>query len=163
VLLSPHDVELDELVHPDTHAVANSADSLSGWISLLNATVGPDGVWPGSVTYTSAHYESLLTLVRGDADLASIDGLSLRLIEAEQPDLLIGLHRVGLGPSIPTPAVVARRSTATDEIAALRSAFARAATDPALARARAALHVGGFVPLTLDDYRAILPLSTARP
>ena len=41
ILLSPHDRSLDELVGSDVHAVANSADSLSGWHSLRAATVGP--------------------------------------------------------------------------------------------------------------------------
>ena len=46
-------------MRPDVRAVANSADSLSGWVSFLNATVGPNGTWPGAVRFTSAHYESL--------------------------------------------------------------------------------------------------------
>jgi ABC-type phosphate/phosphonate transport system substrate-binding protein len=108
VLLSPHDVPLSELVGADRHAVANSADSLSGWLSLRASVVAPDEAWPGTVTFTSAHVDSVRALAKGEADLASIDSWSLSFIEAEHPEMTSGLHRVGLGPVIPTPVIAAR-------------------------------------------------------
>jgi ABC-type phosphate/phosphonate transport system substrate-binding protein len=162
VLLSPHDRTVSELTSSETHAVANSADSLSGWASLLNATVGPTGVWPGSVTFTSAHYQSVRMLAEGQADLAAIDAWSLALIRQEQPDLLDRLFQVGHGPLVPTPAITARATLGDERIKELREAFADALAEPELDEAKSALHITGFVRLTLSDYLATLDLS-ARP
>lgn len=158
VLLSPSARALDEFDFGQTRAVANSADSLSGWFSLLAATVGAGAEWPGSVTFTSAHRDSLTALARGDADLASIDSWSLALITEEEPGLVADLHRIGLGPSVPTPAITARRGLPHEQLDELHAAFREALADPATASARAALHIIGFAENTLDDYLAILPL-----
>ena len=162
VLLSPHQRSIDELNFEDIHAVANSADSLSGWSSLLAATVGPGNDWTGQVTFTSAHRDSLLALAKGKADLASIDAWSLALIAEEQPELVAGLHRVALGPRIPTPPITARRNLAGEQIDELRLAFVDTLADPATGDARAALHISGFADNELDDYLAILSLGPAR-
>jgi ABC-type phosphate/phosphonate transport system substrate-binding protein len=160
VLLSSHDRSLSELVGPHVHAVANSADSLSGWHSLRAATVGPGQAWPGTVTFTSAQHDSILALAKGEADLASIDSWSLAFIAAEEPDLVAGLHRVGRGPRIPTPALTARKSIGDRMVDELRDAFDDALGAPETATARAALHIDGFARLGLDDYLATLPLGT---
>ena len=47
--------------------MANSADSLSGWLSLLSAAGAADG-WPGEVTFTSAHIDSVRALAEGDSE-----------------------------------------------------------------------------------------------
>jgi ABC-type phosphate/phosphonate transport system substrate-binding protein len=158
VLLTPHDRDLDRLVSEGTHVVANSDDSLSGWVSLLAATVGVDDDWPGQVTFTGTHHASLSALARGEADLASIDSWSLALIGAEQPELVAGLKRVGLGPWVPTPAITARRGLPLEQVDQLRSALRQALADPATESARAALRVTGFADAELDDYLAILTL-----
>lgn len=155
VLMTPHDRSLDQLVGEDTHVVANSDDSLSGWISLLAATVGLGDDWPGRVTFTGTHHASLSALARGEADLASIDSWSLALIGTEQPELVAGLKRVGLGPWVPTPAITARRSLAVEQADRLRSAFHEALADPATEPARAALRITRFADAELDDYLAI--------
>lgn len=158
VLLSPHDRPLDQLVSSEAHAVANSPDSLSGWLSLLGATVGGAEKWPGTVTFTSAHHESLVALASRKADIASIDSLSLALIAAEEPELVAGLHRVGLGPRIPTPAITVRRTVDLEQVDELQHAFREALTDPTTEAARTALHIAGFAENGLDDYLAILAL-----
>ncbi|MEO6654201.1 MAG: PhnD/SsuA/transferrin family substrate-binding protein [Ilumatobacteraceae bacterium] len=132
VLLSPHDRPLADLV--GSHAV--SADSLSGWHSLRAATVGPGREWPGTVTFTSAHIDSLRALAKGEADLACIDSWSLAFIEAEEPDLVRDLFRVDSGPRIPTPAITARKSLGDDLVDDLRTAFADALADPATVSVR---------------------------
>src|SRR4051812_23657544 len=132
-LVSPHDVALADLLGGDVRIVANSADSLSGWISLLNA-LGPDDHLPGEVMFTSAHVDSLRALVEAGADLACIDSWSLALIANEQPELMRVLHRIALGPWIPSPAVTVRATVpldAGDELAdALVAVLADAATGP---------------------------------
>ncbi|MEO6654199.1 MAG: PhnD/SsuA/transferrin family substrate-binding protein [Ilumatobacteraceae bacterium] len=159
VLLSPHDVPLDRLIGPDVRAVASSTDSLSGWSSLLAATVGPGAGWPGPVTFTGAHYGSVRALAVGDGDLASIDAWSLAFIATEEPELLTSLYRVGTGPRIPTPAVTARASVDQTLAGELRTAFRGALASDELTAVRTALHIAGFEHVHLDDYLAIRPLS----
>lgn len=163
VLLSPHDVELSELVTPETRAVANSADSLSGWISLLAATVGASDAWPGHVAFTSAHYDSLQALKKGDADLACIDSWTLALISAEEPGLVDGLHRVGRCPRVPTPAITARATVSPEQLTELKVAFETALSAAATAPARNALRITGFVEHDLDVYLSTLDLTAHRP
>ena len=158
VLLSPSGRSLDELLRGDPRAVVNSADSLSGWFSLIAATVGVGNEWPGQITYTSAHLDSLSALAAGQADIASIDAWSLALITAERPEFVAGLSRLALGPLVPVPPITARISLTAPMVAELRAAFHEALADPATASARAALRIDGFVDNSLDDYLTILPL-----
>jgi ABC-type phosphate/phosphonate transport system substrate-binding protein len=161
-LLSPLDVPLSQLVAPTTRAVANSEDSLSGWISLLAATVGVDAPWPGRVRFTSTHYESLRVLATGGADLACIDSWSLALIERQEPGLTAGLHRIGLGPLVPGPAITVGRTVAGADAEALAAAFEIAIADPATAEVRSALCIDGFERTTIDEYLALLDLTQSR-
>ena len=161
VLLSPHDRPLSALTGAQVRAVANSADSLSGWHSLRAATVGPGKAWPGTVAFTASHRDSVRALADGEADLASIDSWSLVFIAAEEPELVRGLHRVGTGPRIPTPALTARKSIGDRRLDELRDAFVGALDAPETADARAALHIEGFARLELDDYLATFSLGTA--
>jgi ABC-type phosphate/phosphonate transport system substrate-binding protein len=161
VLLAGRPAPLDDLVARTTRAVANSAASLSGWISFLHATVGPAGAWPGEVTFTSAHVESIRALAAGRGDVACIDSWTLSFVEAEQPDLLAGLHRVGLGPLVPSPAVTLHAALGDGLRDELANAFADAITDPELAPATSALRIDGFVRTTIDEYRTTLTLTSA--
>ena len=158
VLLSTRNVELEHLIRPDVRVVANSADSLSGWISLLAATVGPGNEWPGPIAFTSAHRDSLIAMAKGEADLACIDSLTLSFIRDEEPELLADLHQVGLGPRIPTPAITARTSLGTDRIGQLADALRAAVNDPSIADARRALRIVEMSSNTIDDYLATLAL-----
>jgi len=157
-LVSPHDVALAELLDSDVRVVANSADSLSGWISMLNATVGEHDAFPRAVTFTSAHVESLRTLARAGADLACIDSWSLALITNEQPELVSVLHRIGLGPWIPSPAVTVRETVPVEDGEQLAEALVAALASEASAAIREALLIDGFVRLTIEDYRPVLTL-----
>jgi hypothetical protein len=149
-----------DFARPGVRAAANSVDSLSGWVSLLHATVGTTGTWPGSVTFTAAHFESLQALRRGEADLACLDSLSLAHFRTVDPDLLDGLHVVGYGPSVPSPAITARVGTPPERVDELRAAFATAVADPTLAGVTRRLFVDGFVALGLDEYLPTLTLSS---
>jgi hypothetical protein len=158
-LLSPHDLPLSDLVTPTTRAVANSEDSLSGWVSLLAATVGVDAPWPGRITFTTAHVESLRVLSRGGADLACVDSWSLVLIQRHEPMLTEGLHRVGLGPLVPSPAITVGHDVTAAEAEALARAFEIALAEPAMTEVRAALCIDGFERTTIDEYLALLDLN----
>lgn len=163
VLLSSHDAQLEQLIGPDRHVVANSLDSLTGWLSLIAGTVGAGNEWPGAVTFTSGHLDSIRFLARGEADLASIDPWSLDFIAAEEPDVVAGLHRVGVGPRIPTPAITARQSLSTDQVDEIRVALIDALVDDATSDARRALRIRGFAANTHEHYDATLRLTSRRP
>jgi ABC-type phosphate/phosphonate transport system substrate-binding protein len=160
VLISRHDRSLDRLVDDQVCVAINSDDSLTGRLSLLDATVGVDRAWPGDVTLSGSHLQSMRALASGDADLASIDPWSLAFIAAEEPDLLAGLHRVGNGPTVPSPPIAARATLDRAQLAEIRDGFIAALDDPVTAVARQALHIRGFVALTVDDY---LPLRDLLP
>lgn len=161
ILLSPRRLDADDLTRPGTRAAANSDDSLSGWISLLAATVGAGNAWPGEVVFTGSHVASVRALALGEADVASIDAWSLALATAEDPDLVAGLHTVGVGPVVPTPAVATRHTGTGSPVTELRDAFDDATTDPELSDALAALRITGFVHLALGDYLAAVPPGSA--
>lgn len=159
VLLANRQATLDELVSRETRAVANSSDSLSGFISFLHATVGPAGSWPGHMSFTAAHVESVRTVASGDADLACIDSWTLAFLAESQPELLAGLHRVGVGPLVPSPVVAVHHALGEGRRSELADAFTDAVADPALAAATAALHVDGFAHTTLAEYATTLSLA----
>jgi ABC-type phosphate/phosphonate transport system substrate-binding protein len=142
---------LDSFVAPQTTVAANSEDSVSGWVSLQAATVGLGQPWPGPVVWTGAHVESACALRAGEADLASIDELTWAHLRRLRPDLVDGLHVVGRGPWVPSPAIV----TPTGRVDELRRAFTEAMADPSTRAARATLLLAGFVALDDDEYRRL--------
>jgi ABC-type phosphate/phosphonate transport system substrate-binding protein len=135
---------------------ANSDDSLSGWISLRAATVG-FGAWSARIHWTGAHIDSVRAVQNGEADLASIDELTWAHLWRLYPHLAYGLHVVGRGPWIPSPAIVTstQRDGGVDD---LRAAFAATMSDPETREARAELLLAGFVPLDDVDYASVLEL-----
>jgi ABC-type phosphate/phosphonate transport system substrate-binding protein len=159
-LMSAHDLALAQLLRGDVRIAANKDDSLSGWISLLNA-LGPDDQLPDEITFTSAHIKSLRALADGAADLACIDSWSLALIANEQPELVRELHRIGLGPWIPSPAVTVRHTVPVDAGDQFAEALVAVLADEASAPIRAALLIDGFVRLTIEDYLPVLTLRSS--
>lgn len=133
---------------PGLVLAANSADSLSGWISLLAALGRPS--WPGgAVRWTGAHVRSLAALRAGEAQLACIDSLTLAHLRAADPAVDAGLHVVGRGPWIPNPAIVVRRGTPPEARRALAAALRAIVADPYVG---GPLRYDGFAELTAADY-----------
>jgi len=161
VLLATRSGSPAEFARHGVVAGANSRDSLSGWVSLVAATVGPGGRWPGEVRWTGAHTESLRAVREGRVDIACIDALTLAHLQRIDPGATDGLFEVGRGPWIPSPAIVIRRDATDERLADTRAAFADVFADPALAGARAALLLDGFVPLGNGDYESLLALTPA--
>jgi ABC-type phosphate/phosphonate transport system substrate-binding protein len=142
---------LASFVGSDTTVAANSEDSLSGWVSLQAATVGVGHPWPGPIRWTGAHVKSARSVLSGQADIASIDELTWAHLRRLEPDLVDGLHVVGRGPWIPSPAIVTR----DDRVDELREGFAEAMADAATRTARATLLLAGFVAVDDDEYRRL--------
>jgi ABC-type phosphate/phosphonate transport system substrate-binding protein len=143
---------LAAFVTSETTLAANSDDSLSGWVSLQAATVGSGQPWPGPLRWTGAHVDSVRAVHDGAADLASIDELTWAHVCRLYPALVAGLHVVGRGPLIPSPAVV----TSTGRVDELRWAFAGVMADPATRSARAELLLAGFVALDNAEYERLV-------
>ncbi len=160
VLVGRDGRSLEELAAAGAVAVANSADSLSGWISFL-AAVDASGAgtdWPGEVIWSGAHIESLRHLREGRADVACIDALSMTLIKRHYPELASGLHEIGEGPLVPSPPVIVPAATPGALVDSLRDAFTWAVADATMADARAELCIDGFVSLDNAEYATTLLL-----
>ena len=156
-VIAAGDTPLADLTPSELRAAVNSCDSLSGWISLLDATqAGRD--WPGEIVLTGAHLESVNAVREGRADIACIDSWSMRLIERDRPELLAGVHRVGLGPLVPTPAVTVRTSVTTGDADQLGHALTDVLHDAGSSEIGAALMIDGFVTTTIEEYLPVLQL-----
>ena len=143
-------------------AAINSTDSLSGCVSLQAAFGIALGRWPGAVVLTGSHLASIDAVRGGSADIASIDALSWAYQQHLDPDRLDGLVVVERGPLVPCLPLIVGVEADDALVAAWRSAFSAAMTDPSLARVRSLLLIEGFVPLDLADYqRALAPLADA--
>lgn len=153
LILTGTGLSLDELrADPNTLAAVNDHLSLSGWISFQH-------VWGGKPQnfVTGAHIESARELVAGRAQVACIDAVSFDLFEEFEPAAVAGLRIIGQGPRIPCLPIFVPTQRA-DKVAELRSAFTAAVTDPALAGARRALRIRGFVQRDRADYLPVLRL-----
>jgi ABC-type phosphate/phosphonate transport system substrate-binding protein len=151
---------LSELVDAGAVAVANSADSLSGWIGFLSAAreAGATDRWPGEVIWSGAHVESLRHLRDGRADVASIDAISLAHINRLYPDLVASLYEIGNGPLVPSLPIIVPAATPRAIVDSLRDAFTWAVSDPTVADACRALFIDGFVSLDHAEYATTLQL-----
>lgn len=139
-------------------AAMNNPDSNSGMNVLRHAVaaVHQGGEFFSRVLTTGGHLYSLQAVAEGAADIAAIDCVSYQLIEDWRPELCAGLRSIGDSvktcglPLVMSPA----RMTETDTgqlTAALNQALASCTPEVS-----AVLHLSGFAPVTLDDYRSIL-------
>jgi ABC-type phosphate/phosphonate transport system substrate-binding protein len=149
----------DTFARPETVVAANSRDSLSGWVSLVAGLVGAGQKWPGEVVWTGAHSTSLRLLRAGEVDGACIDSWTLAHLLRIDPGAAAGLHEIGRGPWIPSPAVVLRADATDEQLGELRRGFADVLADPTLAEVRTQLMIDGFVELDDDHYRPLIDLT----
>ena len=146
--------ELDGLL-----PVVSNTQSLSGWcslgVALAEAKIDQKSVKP--YVLSGGHARSLQMLQDGDADFASIDAATFRLLKRHRPELTKDLNLVGRGPVVPaTPIHVSKtRSASLDEISeAVASVFVR----PELQAALFDIGIGGFVRLANSDYDGVMDL-----
>jgi ABC-type phosphate/phosphonate transport system substrate-binding protein len=151
VIIGRTDQPLAEvLARPDLIVAANSADSLSGWISM-HVVAAAHGACLDRVDWTGSHAASIDAVRVGVADIASIDAVSWTHLDHN------GLTVVGHGPRVPSlPLVTAASSPSmTDD---LRQAFADAMADPLLSDTCAVLKIRGFVERDFSDYEGLCGL-----
>ena len=144
-------------------AAINDRLSHSGY-NVLRATVAPlaaDGRFFADVVETGAHRSSLAAVRDGRADIAAIDGVTLALVARHAPGELDGtriLGRTAMAPGLP---YVTRADADEDARQRLLQGLMAAAADPALAGAREALLLTGFVAADDGDYRVMSEMAAA--
>ena len=141
-------------------AAVNELGSLSGWISLIAAIHGPQESWRGEVQISGSHAESVRMLCRGEADVASIDSVTLAHLLRIDPVAIGSLFVICNGPLVPCLPIIAHRSMTDLQLSELRNALSESTRDPKIADATSALFISGFDTLDLDDY---LPLRSLTP
>lgn len=135
-------------------AAINYVGSHSGWVALghILARAGLHERFFADAIRTGGHLASLKAVAAGAADLAAIDCVTFALLQRAAPEV-VGCVRV-VAASEPAPALPyitsARRPTA--ERSRLLAALVQAAADPALAHAREALLIDGFLAVAGDPY-----------
>ena len=140
-------------------AVVNNTQSLSGWcslgIALANAT--NDSAVATPYVQSGGHAASLQMLQDGDADIASIDSATYRLLSRHRPALVENVRVIGYGPAVPaTPIIVSKSSTVdADELYRVVSGvFGRSELQAALGD----IGISGFVRLANSDYDGVMDL-----
>ena len=141
-------------------AAVNELESLSGWISLIAAIHGPQETWRGDFKVSGSHAESVRMLNRGEADIASIDSVTLAHLRRIDPQAINSLFVICNGPLVPCLPIITHRSVSDSQISELRQALSESTRDPSIAAATSALFISGFDALDLEDY---LPLRNLTP
>ena len=141
-------------------AAVNELESLSGWISLIAAIHGPQETWRGDFKVSGSHAESVRMLCRGEADIASIDSVTLAHLRRIDPQAINSLFVICNGPLVPCLPIITHRSVSDLQISELRQALSESTRDPSIAAATSALFISGFDALDLEDY---LPLRNLTP
>lgn len=141
-------------------AAVNDLESLSGWVSLIAAIHGPQESWRGQIRESGSHAESVRMLCRGEADIASIDSVTLAHLRRIEPMAVNSLFVICCGPLVPCLPIITHRSVTDSQLNELRGALSESTRDPEIADASSALFIGGFDALDLDDY---LPLLNLKP
>jgi len=137
--------------------VINHSRSLSGWcslgVALANGAGGLLEARPSAHPYVESggHAASLQMLQDGEADIASIDAATFRLLSSHRPGLTSNLRVIGRGPLVPaTPFIISKScgATAVDVFQVVDEVFRR----PEMRGAMDHIGIGGFVRLANSDY-----------
>ncbi len=157
----PANSDLHSLADCNGRIVAiNSWDSNSG-MNVLRYALAPlaqGKAFFSAIRETGSHYQSLVDVTKSKAQLASIDCVSLALINDQWPELVARVRSIGFSiQSCGLPFVVAKgafsRSTADRIIASLNSALE--ALDE---QSRSCLRIDAFEAVSIADCQSILSL-----
>lgn len=130
-------------------------------MNLLRAAIAPLAdarPFFSRVTVTGSHLASAEAVASGEADAAALDAVTYAHLQRWRPETarrLRVLEWTALTPGLP---LITAMATDPEKLDALRQAFAAAAGDPRLAKAREILLLDGFSVLSPDDYQAVLRL-----
>jgi ABC-type phosphate/phosphonate transport system substrate-binding protein len=128
----------------------NGQDSQSGWAAPQNHAAEL-GFRFTHTLHTGAHRDSALAVSQGQADIAAIDAVTWRILQAEQPDLAATLSEIAR--TRPTPGLPLITAAGRDPAPLARAAAAAiAGLAPADCRA---LGLEGLVTVAAADYLAV--------
>jgi ABC-type phosphate/phosphonate transport system substrate-binding protein len=139
--------------------VVNNTQSLSGWCSLGIALANTANYSAVATPYVQSggHAASLQMLQDGDADIASIDSATYRLLSRHRPELVENVRVIGYGPAVPATPIIVSKSSAVDPDELYRvvsGVFGRSDLQAALAD----IGISGFVRLANSDYDGVMEL-----
>ncbi len=141
-------------------AALNAHDSNTG-MNLFRASVASIAggrTFFSSIVVTGSHKASVIAVVEGEADLASIDCVSFGLLTRGRPELVERVAIVAESPLSPCLPFIAAASLPASTIAAAREALLAALADPSLAETRAALGLKGARIVTPVDYDRVIDI-----
>lgn len=138
----------------------NSRDSQSGYNTLRNLIypLAEKGKFFTESIETGAHRASLALVRTGQADVASIDCVSLALLERIAPAELTGIRKFCLTAAAPSLPYITAGATTTETVRRLRQGLQAAFDDTQLAATRAELLLGEIAVLPIDAYEPILAM-----
>ena len=133
--------------------VVNNTQSLSGWCSLGIALANTANYSAVATPYVQSggHAASLQMLQDGDANIASIDSATYRLLSRHRPALVENVRVIGYGPAVPATPIIVSKSSAVDADELYRvvsGVFGRSDLRASLAD----IGISGFVRLANSDY-----------
>ncbi len=160
------------MVHQDDPATAladlagrraafNDHLSHSGY-NILRASVAPlatDGRFFAEVLESGSHRDSLAMVRTGKADIMTMDCVSFALVARHAPAELDGTRIMGMTERARGLPYVTPLSTDDEIRTRLFDGLMAAGNDPALAAARDALLLSGFVAADNDDYAPIAAMA----
>jgi ABC-type phosphate/phosphonate transport system substrate-binding protein len=135
----------------------NSHDSQSGYNALRHAVapLARDGRFFAATIETGGHRASMQLVKDGKADVCAVDVATHALAGATMPGFLDGLRVLGRTAAAPGLPYATRAEAAADLVHRLRAGLVRAAADPSLGQARAALFIAGVEPIERMAYERI--------
>ena len=157
-------------------SAARSLADLQGRICAVNAPTSNTGMnllraaiadvaggrrFFGGVIQTGSHLASIQHIAEGGADVASVDVVTLALLQRHRPDLTRAVRILAWTEVSPSLPLITSRKWGADILAALRLGLADVAADPALRMVRETLLLDGFAQLPQAGYGAILTLANS--
>jgi ABC-type phosphate/phosphonate transport system substrate-binding protein len=141
----------------------NATDSQSGYNALraLVATTSDLRPFFGAAIETGSHSKSIASVIKGEADMASIDCVTLALWQRDNRDLAQKVRVFCQTAPYPGLPLITGLATTPAMLNGLRVALANLASEPRFEAVRAPLLIRGFKPLELADYDQCLEMQAA--
>lgn len=127
-------------------AVINDLNSHSGCNALrgLVAPLARQGRFFSRWLVSGSHRRSLELIRDGQADVATVDCVTLASLRRQRHDILDSFRILGMTPSVPGLPLVTAAGTASEDVERMRRALSCACADQSLQPFRDALFIDGF-------------------
>lgn len=138
----------------------NSAQSQSGYNSLrhLIAPLSSKGQFFKSTIFTGGHRDSVLAVQAGQADIASIDGVSYEGFLQHAPEITQGLKIIATTHSYPGLPLISAINTPTTVLTALKNTLQGLHLQPGLQDTLKTLFIKKFSISSWQDYEVCLDM-----